>query len=70
MSSLPRRIARKRLRLNASWVHRERPYRNVAGGYETLHPTGGWQRVSAIRLFAQNKLRYMIETKDWRLGKI
>lgn len=70
MSSLPRRIARKRKRLTGDWPARERPFRSEGeGGYSTLHPTKGWMRVSAKRLFAQNRLRWHVETGRWEFGK-
>jgi hypothetical protein len=47
VSSLARKLKRRHGLATAA---RERPYRVTERGYETLHPTKGWQKISFDRL--------------------
>lgn len=49
------------------WLGKPTPFRvHKNGGYDALHPTKGWRRISARRLRAQTRLRNMIERVEAR----
>lgn len=62
MSSLPRRIQRRKARAHADYEPRDLTYRmHVDGsGYDVLTPTRGWKRFSAKRLKAQYAMAYQL----------
>lgn len=58
MSSLVRRMQRKWKRALAEYEPNPQPTVHTEdGGYITLHPTKGWQKVSGkrVRIFSTNK---------------
>jgi hypothetical protein len=71
MTGLSRKMRRAKTKKNGTeWPVQARPYREEKRGnaYSTLHPTNGWQRISAVRLRAQARLRHMAELIAARRG--
>lgn len=70
MSSLPRRMKRKRDRIAGTHKGKETPFVTLPdGGYLALSATKGWKRFSAARLRAQAKLAALRDEIDRRMGR-
>lgn len=60
MSSLPRRIQRRKARQSTDYEPSTQPTQMFAdGGYVTLHPTKGYRYVSAGQIMAQRIISEM-----------
>lgn len=71
MSSLLRRLERKRKRVAGTFEVQARPHREHATtqGYDVLHPTKGWQRFSERRLTGIANIMQLNADIDRRMGR-
>lgn len=71
MSSLTRRIQRKRARVANTYENAPELYRagGDGEGYSVCHRTKGWRRYAAVRIHAGMKLQQMVTgVRPWRFG--
>lgn len=69
MSSLPRRMQRKALRVRADYEAPDQPTITLKdGGYKTLTPTKGWRILRFARLAAQMTIARLLDRAPRRSG--